>query len=151
MAISEREQRYDEFFRTPLDTLHVEHWLADVERGDGGRWYGFSSDLRGILFRIAFVRGKNPAVRLVIDRDDADWNRWLFDTLSQRRQSIESDISATLDWDYVGGRRRCIISDVRHGDIDDPQDTWPEMQSWMIERLLAFKRVFGPHLRELAK
>ena len=151
MAISEKERRYDEFFQLPLATLHAEHRLASSKRGDGGRWHGFSSGASGVIYRIAFIQGRNPAVRLVIDRNQSDWNRWLFHTLSQRRQTIESDISRELEWDYVANRRRCLISRLGYGEFGGPQETWPEMQSWMVDGLLEFVRVFDPHLRELVR
>ena len=35
--------------------------------------------------------------------------------------------------------------------IDDDEETLEAVQGWMVEQLLAFKRVFGPHLAELVK
>ena len=149
MAISETEQRYRDFFQIPLQTLLADHRLSSVEEGDGGRWHGFSSGFSGVLYRIAFLRGEKPAVRVVIDRNDRDWNRCLFDGLSERRETIQAAISDSLEWDYIEGRRRCIISAVRDGNIADSRETWQETQDWMVNRLLAFKRVFTPHLQEL--
>ena len=151
MAISDTEQRYRDFFQIPLQTLLADHQLSSVEEGDGGRWHGFSSGFSGVLYRIAFLQGKKPAVRVVIDRNDRDWNKRLFDGLSERRETIESAISGSLEWDYIDGRRRCIISAVRDGNIAASRETWTEMQDWMVDRLLAFKRAFTPHLQELAE
>ena len=148
MADLGKEQRYREFFQIPLQTLNVEHRLASTETG-GGRWHGFSSGIPGVIYRIAFLHGDQPAVRIVIDRSDREWNKRLFDQLSERRESIEAGISGQLDWDYVEGRRRCIVSLVRDGSIAAPPETWPEIQQWMVDRLLAFKRAFTPHLQEL--
>ena len=50
-------------------------------------------------------------------------------------------------WD----RRACRISVVRDGSIGDAPETLEELQDWMVEQLLAFKRVFTPHLAELVK
>ena len=151
MTISQREQRYQEYFETPIGTLQAEHDLFSNATGDGGRWHGFATDIPGVSYRIAFLLGEQPAVRIVIDRSDHEWNRWLFDRLFEFREAIQAEIPDPLVWDYVEGRRRCIVSVIRDGSIADPRETWPEMQTWMVDRLLAFKRVFTPHLQELVE
>ncbi len=150
MAVSSIEQRYEDFFEAPLRTLLVDHQLSSTEQGDNGRWHGFRAEIRDVDYRIAFLRGEKSAVRIVIDSSDDVWNKSLFDGLLERRESIEAGISASLDWEYIEGRRRCIISAVGAGDIADPKETWIAMQDWMVDRLLEFRRVFEPHLQELA-
>ena len=151
MAIRGIEQRYEDFFQVPLRKLLMDHKLSSSTKGDGVRWHGFSSGFSGVIHRIAFLRGKKPSVRIVIDRDDGGWNKRLFQKLSERREIIEVGISASLQRDYVEGRRRCVISTVGDGDISDPSETWKDMQDWMVDRLLGFKRVVGPHLQELVE
>ncbi|MYC33941.1 MAG: DUF4268 domain-containing protein [Chloroflexi bacterium] len=151
MPFSEIEQRYEDFFQLPLHNLGMDHELFSVEKGGGGRWHGFSTGFSGVLYRIAFLQGEKPAVRIVIDLSDREWNHRLFHRLSGRRDAIEAHLSHPLEWDCVEGRRRCIVSVVREGSIADPRETWPELQQWMIEWLLAFKRVFTPHLQELVE
>ena len=96
MVVSGTEQRYQEYFRTPLQALQVEHGLSSIATGDGGRWHGFSADIPGILYRMDFLRGEKPAVRIAIDRSDREWNKWLLNKLFKRRDAIEADPLAPI-------------------------------------------------------
>ena len=40
---------------------------------------------------------------------------------------------------------------MRPGSIDDNEETLEEIREWMIDRLIAFERVFGPILTELVE
>ena len=42
------------------------------------------------------------------------------------------------------------ISLFRAGGMDDGNGTLAEIRGWMVDNLLKFKQVFGPHLNELA-
>ena len=68
----------------------------------------------------------------------------------ERKESFETILEESLEWERLEHRQGCRISAVRDGSIDDDPETLDELQEWMVERLLAFKRVFTPHLRELA-
>lgn len=62
---------------------------------------------------------------------------------------LESELGA-LTWDRSDNRRATRISILRPGSIDDDQETLEEVRRWMLDSLLAFKRVFGPRLAALA-
>ena len=61
---------------------------------------------------------------------------------------MESELEP-LEWERLENRRASRISILRPGSIDDNQETLEEVSHWMIDRLLAFKRVFGPKLAKL--
>lgn len=68
-----------------------------------------------------------------------------FDALMLKRQHIESDFGAQLDWQDLPGKMGCrICKDVVGGwQIDD--DAWPKLQQTMIENLIALERALrGP-------
>ena len=69
----------------------------------------------------------------------------------ERKGAIEADLGESLDWRRLDSYRACRILTVRHGSIDDDEATLKEIREWMIDRLLAFKRVFGPRLAELVE
>ena len=76
--------------------------------------------------------------------------RRLFDQLEQQEEAIKVEIGESLDWARLDHAKMCRISAYQQGSIDDDQETLEEIRDWMIERLLAFKKVFGPRLTELA-
>ena len=77
---------------------------------------------------------------------DKDWNRELFDQLSEDQADLQSELGEPLEWDRLGNPR---IAVVRTGSIDDDEEALAEIRAWMVERLLKFRRVFGPRLDEL--
>ena len=91
------------------------------------------------------------------ERDkNKEWNEQLFDKLRERKGDIESKLGS-LSWDRMDGSdgkkpsMACRIAVYRPGTIDDDPNTLGEIREWVIERLLAFRRVFGPELDELVR
>ena len=74
----------------------------------------------------------------------------MFDLVEKRRESIEGELGAELEWSRRDEGLASRIALVRAGSIDDDDRTLDEIRAWMIEWLLTFKRVFGPVLDEVA-
>ena len=68
----------------------------------------------------------------------------------ERREHIESELSESLEWERQDDRRYSRVAISREGSIDDNREKLEETRNWMIEKLMDFKRVFGPMLDELA-
>ncbi len=144
-------KRYRAFFQPVLDTLHREHQFSRREARKTS-WYLFSAAPGlGASFGVSFARDGRPRVEIYIDKGDKDWNKRLFDYLEERREKIEPKVNGNFVWERLNARRACRISTVRQGSINDDDETLQEIREWMIDRLLAFKRVFGPILAELAE
>ena len=88
-------------------------------------------------------------MEVYINNTDREWNKALFDRLKERQESVEREIGAELEWSRLDEGLASRIALVRDGSIDDDERTLDEIRGWMRERLLAFKRVFGPVLDEL--
>lgn len=146
---SERGERYRQFFQSLIDILR-EQQFTNARMGVAQSWYSFSSGLSGISYGASFNRGRMATVEISIDRDDREWNKDLSDRLLERKGALEIALNETLEWDLLETRRACRIAVRRPGSIDDDPDTLESIQQWMVEHLLNFKRVFGPHLTELA-
>ena len=146
---SKRGEQYREFFQKLIDILR-EQQFTNARMGVAQSWYSFSSGLSGISYGASFNRGRMATVEISIDRDDREWNKDLSDRLLERKGALEIALNETLEWDLLETRRACRIAVRRPGSIDDDPDTLESIQQWMVEHLLNFKRVFGPHLAELA-
>ena len=72
-----------------------------------------------------------------------------FDRLVAEREAIESELNEELEWSRLEDRRASRIDAVRSGSIDDDDETLEELREWMVKKLLAFKKVFGPRLAAL--
>ncbi len=148
--VSERGERYRAFFQALIDELREAHRFTGARKGQPTSWYEFNSGVRGISYGASFVRGGRASIGIDIDNGDGDWNKGIFDQLEENRTKIESELGGPLEWSHLDNRRACYILAVRQGSIDDDRETLEEVRQWMVERLLKFKKVFGPRLSELA-
>ncbi|MDE2785760.1 MAG: DUF4268 domain-containing protein [Chloroflexota bacterium] len=153
--VTESGEGYRDFFQSLLDTLRDEHRFTTARRpishqGRYQNWYGFASGFRGIIYRAAFPRNK-ASVELYIDFPDGEANARLLDRLKEREEQIEAALEASLEWDSRENRRFVSVAVTRGGTISDASETIEEVHDWMVRYLLAFKRVFTPHLQELVK
>lgn len=147
---SELGEKYREFFQPLMDVLREEHKFTNARRAPTDTFYEFSSNFTGIRYSVSITK-KGPArTYLYIDKGDKDWNELLFDQLMARKGIIEAHLGESLDWRRLESYRACRILTERQGSIYDDQETLQEIREWMINQLLAFKRVFGPILAELA-
>ncbi len=146
---SERNEKYRVFFQALMDTLREEHSFTRARKAQAQSWYSFSSGTTWFTYGANFP-ANGARVQIYIDSPDRERNKLAFEKLEQQKAELESELGA-LTWDHSDNRRAMRISVLRPGSIDDNQETLEEVRHWMVDRLLAFKRVFGPRLAELAK
>ena len=149
-GVSERRERYQHFFQGLIDTLREEHRFTNARRGQPQNWHSFSAGRTGFSYGASFNADRQVRVEFYIDPGEQERNKRTFDQLEELRELFESELGEGLLWDRLDNRRASRISVRRPGSIDDDQETLDEIRDWMIERLLAFKKVFGPRLTELA-
>ncbi len=148
--VSERNERYRDFFQGLIDTLREEHHFTNARKAQPSNWYSFSAGHGKVKYGAVFAMGGKARIELYIDSvESRDWNKTLFDQLLERRTDIESELGEALEWERLDDRRASRIAVVCPGSIDDDQDTLKVIQDWMVERLLKFKEVFTPRLDEL--
>ena len=149
--VSERRERYRQFFQELIDTLREEHRFTGSRTGRPQNWHTFASGFSGLPYGANFTSEREARVELYIGKDDRDWNKEAFDKLKEQKNSIESALGEPLVWQRLENAKACRISVVMPGSIDDDDDTLEKIRQWMVERLLKFKEVFRPRLNELAK
>ena len=147
-AVSERGDRYRAFFQKFVEALREEHNITNVRTGNGFLSIRLQ---QGVSYAAAFGHDKRVRVEVFINNRDRDWNKNLFNKVLEHQESIESELGESLEWDRLDDYRRSRISLVSNGSIDDDEETLEEIRNWMAEKLLDFKRVFGPRLDELVR
>ena len=150
-SVSERMEKYREFFQGLIDTLRQEHRFTNARKAQPQNWYSFSSGRSEFTYGANFNSDGRARVELYIDSRDQERNKEIFDRFKEQKVLFEAEFEETLEWERLESRRASRISVLRLGSIDDSPETLDGIQDWMIERLLAFKRVFGPRLAELAE
>ena len=148
---SERGEKYRLFFQSLMDTLREEHDFTRARKAQPQGWYSFSSGTRWFTYGANFGAHGRVWVELYIDSGERERNKRAFDRLEQQKELLESELEATLEWERLENRRASRISIRRPGSIDDSQETLEEIRRWIVDRLLAFKQVFGPRLPELVE
>ena len=148
--VSERNERYRDFFQGLIDTLREEHHFTNARKAPPTNWYAFSTGHGRVKYGANFAMGGRARIELYIDSFDEDWIERLFDRLLAHQTDIESELGEDLEWERLDDRKASRIAVVRPGSIDDDDDTLKEVQDWMVERLLKFKEAFGPKLADFA-
>lgn len=153
-----KPEMYRAFFQPLVNILRKEYGFNPTE-GGSKNWKSFPiPSLSAILsYRVVFAGDGRVMVNLYIDRNDREWdkdkewNEQLFDNLRERKEDIESKLGESLSWERMDDYRACRIAVYRPGTIDDEPERLAEIREWMIEWLLAFRRVFEPELERLLK
>lgn len=150
---TERGERYREFFQQLRETLWDEHQVHGLGNVQPRSWSGFTSGYPGIWYGAGFSTGNSVHININFDHGQtrSDWSESLFNSLLDNRAAIETELAEHLEWDQREGRRAHRIAVRRAGSIFDDHQSLEETQGWMVDRLLAFKRVFTPYLQELVE
>ena len=148
---SERNKKYQAFFRPLMDKLREDDEFTPARRDrrvpakNGITYQRDTSTKYQAVFRESLKKVK---VDFIINSDNKEWNKQLFDQLEERKNEIESEIEGEFNWERLDNKRACRISVVRPGSIDD-EEQLEEIREWMFHKLIDFERVFGPTLAEL--
>lgn len=148
-VLSERQEQYRIFFQQLIDTLRKEHRFTNAKKASPANWCNFPTGCGWVTYGANFGGEREARVEIYINHGDHERNTRLLDDLSQHKNEIESKLCRPLDWQRMEGRKACRIVVTRDGSIDDDDDALAETRTWMINTLLEFKRVFGPHLARL--
>ena len=147
---SEQGKRYREFYQPIIEAVEGELRFTGSRNSMPRRWLSFQTGVRGVRYGANFYRYSGTAnVELTIWRSDKEWNERLFDLLIERKEQIETQLAGDLEWERLDDYQSCRISAKRQASIGDDDDSLAHLQEWMVDRLLAFKCVFTPHLSEL--
>lgn len=116
-----------------LRTPRPQYWYT-IALGRSGRHLSLAAD----------TWGKRVGVRLYLSARRG--GRATFDVLYAQREAIEQELGAKLEWDPNPEAKDKTIVLFRDADIEK-RGEWPEYVSWLVKWVLAFKRVFGPRIR----
>lgn len=117
--------------------------------GQAQNWYSFASGVNGFTYGTSFAQGGRIRVEIYVDLGELDWNKATFDALLAQRDAIDREFGEPLEWERLDNKRASRIAVYREGTIDDHEERLAEIRAWAIERLLKFKRIFGPRLAEV--
>ena len=147
---SNRNLQYREFFQNLIDKLREERF-TNARKAQLHSWYFFSAGhSQRVQYGVSFTKNNEVSVHIYIDNTDRDWNKTLFDRLIEQRESIESELFESLEWQKMDNYRASRIAALHPGSIDEDDETLQKLENWTVDKLLSFKRVFQPKIDELA-
>jgi CRISPR/Cas system-associated endonuclease/helicase Cas3 len=97
----------------------------------------------------SFVAGRaNCRAELYIDRGDKEENKFIFDQLYLKKESIEAAFDKSLTWQRLDERRACRIKCETSGNIFDP-DQWPTLIEFMTDAMVRMEKTFKEPLADI--
>lgn len=143
--LSEKQQRYQEYFQVLLDDLRDQKF-SNAKKAQPQSWYSFSAGVSGYALGASFAQGSRLRVDLYIDLQEHAENKAAFQKLLDQKTAIETELGEPLTWEKLEGKRACRVSVYRPGSIFDEPDVLAGHRDWMKKKLVQFKKVFGPRL-----
>jgi hypothetical protein len=116
-------------------------------------WLGAASGVAGVAFN--FVAGKKYGrAEVYIDRGEKEENKFIFDQLYEKKDSIEAEFGAAVTWERLDDRRASRIKREMAGTIYDSDQRFiliNFMTDAMARMEIAFKEPLADINRELQK
>jgi hypothetical protein len=112
-------------------------------------WLGAGSGVGGVRFN--FVAGKSYGrTELYIDRGEREENKFIFDQLYGKKESIETAFGGALTWERLDHAQASVIKCEMPGSIYDP-DQWPTLIKVMTDAMVKMENAFKEPLAEIAR
>ncbi len=145
---SARGELYRRYFQALQDELREKHRFTNARMGQPQNWYTFRSGIPGVDYGTSFAQGGRVRVEIYIDFGDAERNKGLFDRLYSQREALERLFGESLSWERLDERRASRVAVYCDGPIDASAEELGRIRAWAVDRLLKFRSVFGPKIRE---
>lgn len=150
-SVSGRGEQYKEFYQPLINTLREVHNFTNMKKAPAKPFCNFATGQTGFRYAPYLTTSNMNRARIELYlNSDRDKNKAYFDLLASDREDIEIELGELL-WERLDDKKASRISMARNGSIDDDEETLEEIRTWMVDRLLKFKEVFGPRLAELVE
>lgn len=147
---TETERRYIEFWRPLLENLNSNHgWNVQTTNKDN--WHHKASGVRNITLRMRLTRRNEARIEILINSQNKEQNKRVFDLLSKSRESIERDLEEELTWERADDNISSYMGVSRSGSLDDSPEDLDEIRHWMVKYVVKFGDVFRPYLENALK
>jgi len=110
-------------------------------------WVGCGTGISSCPLCLIFSKTE-ARVEIVMQRPDANENKWLFDQLYARRAELEEKCGMELNWDRKDNVKRSFIQ-ASHPFDGFNEESWPEMIRWIGEAYEALEGAFSEPLADL--
>ncbi len=148
--VHEREQLYDDFFRTLHEAIsRLTQFKIKPYSPKTRNWMTIGRILECAYFNFAFTYRRRFRVELYIDTGNVQKNKDIFDRLLARKNAIELEVSAALSWERLEGKRAARIACYHNGSITDESDDLSKLREWAVDVMIYFRPVMEKHVSEV--
>ena len=150
--VSGKSVAYRKFFQKLIDELREKHKFTAARVGPAQNWYSYSTGTCGFTYSSSFTAKGQLRAEVYIDFGvgHEDTNEKALEALRASSADIETAFGEKLSWEPLDTRRACRVACYRQGSIEDSDESLETYLQWMVDRLLKFKKVFGPRLPGVA-
>lgn len=147
---SQRNSLRREFWEVALERLRVDDvkMFANISPSND-YWLRVGSGIGGCGFEILFLQ-QSARVQLSISKPDAEQNKRIFDWLHARKDQIEVEFGAPLQWLRQDQIKVSLIQFETNFDGRD-RENWPEMAAWLSDHVRKLEAALRGHLAEVAR
>ncbi|MDQ8179652.1 DUF4268 domain-containing protein [Pelagicoccus sp. SDUM812005] len=154
----EKEQQTTERVKANRHILRLDFWrvmLDEFEKQGIPRfgnvnptkdhWLNVGSGVANVTLGVIFSKTE-ARVQVNLTRASQEENKAVFDFLSSKRESIEEDFGACLEWHRMDEAKSSRI--IYRNPFDGyNRDSWPEMILWISEHIQLLGKAITPHLQ----
>lgn len=145
--LAERHKNRIAYWASFAEFLKLKGSPFTLRRTVKDHWCSFGIGRSGVVISCTINTNKvRMGVELYIERDDRKTG---IAQLLADRVAIEAEFGEPLDWQELAGKRASRIAVYRSGVDPTNAANYPMMHEWMLDRMLKFKRVFGPRVKTL--
>ncbi|QHI68768.1 DUF4268 domain-containing protein [Tichowtungia aerotolerans] len=145
---------------TPVKQLQLEYWkqfreyvlenssVMRPQKPAACHWMNFSCGTSK-AFPAALLNTQAGLMSVCLQINNTDDRLAVFNLLYQEQPIIESELGEVLEWQGKPDKKNSHIV-LRNSDFD-PNDKrcWPTAHEWMLEKLEAFRKVFGERIKNM--
>lgn len=110
-------------------------------------WLGTGTGVSSCSYNLVFLKD-GARVELVMQRPDANENKWMFDELYVQKDMIERTFGGPLIWKRHDQQKRCAVEAAASFDGFN-RESWPEIIDWMADHVRRLEEAFRQPLAAL--
>jgi hypothetical protein len=150
--MSSKAAAYAKFFQRLIDELRDKYKFTVARAGQPQNWFSFSTGTRGFQYSVSFAARNRLRAEVYIDFGSGhdETNEAALKALQASSEEIDAAFGEKLSWESLDTKRACRVACYGTGSIEDSDDKLESYRQWMVDRLLKFKKLFGPRLAETA-
>lgn len=135
------------YWNSFADYLAKSDTSFSVRRNNRDHWHEFRLGRTGFAISATMnTRKMRVGVELYIHRDPF---KVAIRTLEADRRAIEDQIGLPLEWQELPGKKASRIALFRNNVDPSDQSQFPELHSWMLDKMQRFRTAFAKRVREL--